>query len=159
MDMLDAGQAGRGSLQALHRYPSGRLERKGARPKHLELILSIALLLWAQSADAFRLCWTNPTSNVDGSPLEDLYRVVVYIGKTSRQYDYRTVPHETSVAGAQICTNIKVSPGVYFVAATAVDAEGNESAFSNEVQKTETRELDTPTGGRLDAPTGGRILQ
>lgn len=107
---------------------------------------------------AFQVCWQNPTHNTDETPLNDLKEVVVYIGSASRQYDYRTVVHPTTEPGGEVCTNIKVAPGTYYVAATAIDEEGNESAFSNEGQVTETRGLDTPSGGRLETPTGGRVI-
>ncbi|MEM8766641.1 MAG: hypothetical protein AAGE43_04305 [Pseudomonadota bacterium] len=77
------------------------------------------------------LNWQAPTENVDGSALTDLAGYRVYYGDASRSYTEMTDvanPGATSV-------NLTLPSGDYYVAMTALDAEGNESAYSNEVLK------------------------
>jgi hypothetical protein len=77
------------------------------------------------------LSWVAPTENVDGSPLTDLAAYRVYYGEASRAYTaQRHIDDRT-----QTSTTITLPSGDYFVAMTALDAEGNESAYSNEVLK------------------------
>ena len=106
----------------------------------------------------FMVCWDNPTTNTDGTPLEDLEAVKIYVGSSPGQYDTRLYTKPTTEPGIQLCTNIKVSPGQYWVAGTAINSEGEESDFSNEVEVTEERVLPTPSGGRLETPTGGSLI-
>lgn len=90
------------------------------------------------------LTWQAPTENVDGSPLTDLAGYNVYYGSESRTYE-DPIPIESATATDATLFSGEVSivsPGpqggdveVYF-AMTALDEEGNESAFSNEVLKT-----------------------
>jgi len=78
------------------------------------------------------LTWVAPTENVDGTPLTDLAGYRVYYGTSSRGYgDPVAVANPT-----QSSVEIPAPSGDYYVAMTALDAEGNESAYSNEVLKT-----------------------
>jgi hypothetical protein len=92
---------------------------------------------------AINLSWTAPTEFVDGSPLPkcsdvaegvpclDKYRV--YYGPDSRNYtDMIEVEDEN-----QLALTFTPAPGDYFIAITAIDDENDESAYSNEVLKTE----------------------
>lgn len=106
----------------------------------------------------FQVCWTNPSETVEGEPLTNLDSISIYIGESSGTYDYRIVTVPETDPGVDSCTNIKVAPGDYFVAATATDSEGVSSDLSNEIQVTEERGLPTPEGGRLETPTGGRLI-
>jgi len=102
-------------------------------------ILTVLLLTLSLSAEAFEVCWHNPSENVDGSALTDLALVRVYYGDTTRMYT-QIVEFPETEPGAQRCqTVVPAEPGSYFVAATALDAQGNESAYSNEVIKAEVR--------------------
>jgi hypothetical protein len=78
------------------------------------------------------LRWQAPQENVDGTPLTDLAGYVVYWGQQSRSYDgsYRIDDPDVTEWEADI------APGEYFFALTALDSEGNESGYSNEVRKT-----------------------
>ena len=81
---------------------------------------------------SINLSWAAPTENVDGTPLTDLAGYRVYFGNRPRAYDESrevTDPSATS-------TTIALPSGDYYVAMTALDQEGNESAYSNEVLKT-----------------------
>lgn len=77
------------------------------------------------------LSWTAPTTNADGSPLLDLQGYVIYYGTQSGQY-----PNSVAVDNAGLNTFVvtNLAPGTYFFAVVAVDADGNQSDFSNEVQ-------------------------
>jgi hypothetical protein len=77
------------------------------------------------------LRWQPPTQNVDGSRIDDLGGYVIYWGTSSRAY---TGSHriESPDAREWVAT---VPPGWYYFAMTAFDAEGNESGYSNEIEK------------------------
>ncbi|MCB1686425.1 MAG: hypothetical protein R3E82_01290 [Pseudomonadales bacterium] len=78
------------------------------------------------------LNWVAPAQNVDGSPLNDLAGFRIYYGISSRAYtDVVDIsnPNATSFVLQQV-------QGDYYFAMTALDGDGNESAYSNEVRKT-----------------------
>jgi hypothetical protein len=79
--------------------------------------------------DAVTLNWQAPTQNVDGSPLTDLAGYRIYYGLTSRGYT------ETVAISAAAGTHYELvlPSGQYYFAMTSLDAQGNESAYSNEV--------------------------
>ena len=78
-----------------------------------------------------QLSWVAPTENVDGSALTDLTGYKIYYGAQSRGY-----LDSVDVSGSGITQfSLTVPMGTYYVAMTALDAEGNESAYSNEVVK------------------------
>lgn len=87
--------------------------------------------------------WRAPTQNTDGSPLTDLESYRIYYGSASREYDtdnFIPVPSDLTelTTGAVVVPNPGPGGGevqMYF-AMTALDEEGNESAYSNEVLKT-----------------------
>lgn len=75
------------------------------------------------------ISWLRPSENVDGSALQDLVSFGIYIGIGSGLYDqYAEVldPHATSAF-------VPLAPGEYYIVMTAVDVDGNESAYSNEI--------------------------
>lgn len=78
------------------------------------------------------LRWRAPTQNVDGTPLTDLAGYVVYWGTQSRAYTGSHSINDPSITQWEATT----APGNYFFALTALDAEGHESGYSNEVRKT-----------------------
>ena len=82
--------------------------------------------------DTVTLDWQPPTENVDGSPLMDLAGYRIYYGTASR--DYTEVVAIDS--GAATSHSLVLPSGSYYFAMTAIDGEGNESAYSNEVVKT-----------------------
>ncbi len=78
------------------------------------------------------LAWVAPTENVDGTPLTDLAAYRIYYGSGSRSYDdFLDVTDPTATSYA-----VDVISGTYYVAMTAINADGDESAYSNEVIKT-----------------------
>ncbi len=77
------------------------------------------------------LNWQAPTENVDGTPLTDLASYRIYYGEGSRNYS-----ETVNVADpAAVTHSFTLISGSYYVAMTAIDIDGNESAFSNEVLK------------------------
>jgi len=104
------------------------------------IVVSVFIALYSRDADAATLnvCWVNPTENVGGTPLTDLAFVRVYYGISSRAYT-DSFDHPTTTAGANnVCVDLTVPLGTYYVAATANNTDGDESAYSNEVVKTAT---------------------
>ena len=81
--------------------------------------------------NSLMLSWTAPTTNVDGSPLEDLAGYRLYYGNESGNYDYvADIGKSTSVEIDNLTAN------TWYVAVTAYDYFGNESDFSNEINYT-----------------------
>lgn len=75
--------------------------------------------------------WQPPTENVDGSPLTDLDGFRIYYGELSGAYT-----DQVAVAdGGLTRYDLTLPSGSYYVAMTALDTDGNESAYSNEVVK------------------------
>ncbi len=109
----------------------------------LALVLFGAPETWAAEATVegvgkLRLGWEAPTQNVDGSDLTDLAGYKYYWGPQSRMYiDSFAITDETITDGEfQVTVTALVTE--YYVAMTALDTAGNESAYSNEVLKTIT---------------------
>ncbi|MDD5433974.1 MAG: fibronectin type III domain-containing protein, partial [Nitrospira sp.] len=78
------------------------------------------------------LSWTPPTTNYDGTPLTTLAGYKVYYGTSPGTYssslDVRNI---TTFDVTDLTENI-----TYFFTVTAYDRAGNESSYSNEVNKT-----------------------
>ena len=78
-----------------------------------------------------QLSWVAPSENVDGSPLTDLAGYKIYYGTQAQNY-----PNSTDVNDANATQfELTVAVGTYYVTMTALDADGNESVYSNEVIK------------------------
>ena len=77
------------------------------------------------------LKWAPPTENVDGTPLTDLAGYRILYGERSRSYT-RQLQVSSESASQQ---DVVLASGTYYFAMTALDREGNESAYSNEVVK------------------------
>ncbi len=82
-------------------------------------------------AGVITLKWQPPAENVDGTPLTDLSGYRIYYGEQSREYSNR----ETVSNPRAISHDVSVVSGSYYFAMTALDGEGNESGYSNEVVK------------------------
>ena len=80
------------------------------------------------------LSWQPPTENADGSPLTDLFGYNIYVGTSSNSYEYREIRLDNPGLTTYVIDNL--DPGVYYIAATAVNASGIESSFSSEVVRT-----------------------
>lgn len=79
------------------------------------------------------LNWAPPTTNEDGTPLDDLAGYRIYYG-TASPLDKGT-SQSVDVGNSKSVTLSGFSTGTYFFAATAYDASGNESGLSEEVSK------------------------
>ena len=78
------------------------------------------------------LNWRAPSENVDGSPLEDLFGYRIYYGSESRSYsEMIEVPDPLGTSHVFV-----VPSGDYYVTMTALDIDGNESAYANEILRT-----------------------
>lgn len=77
------------------------------------------------------LSWLAPTENVDGTPLTDLAGYRIYYGDSSRAY-FNSADVNDSGATSYALT---VPSGSYYVAMTALNLSGDESAYSNEILK------------------------
>ncbi len=77
------------------------------------------------------LRWQAPTQNVDGSPLLDLAGYRIYWGLGSRSYTDSHTINDSAITE----WDVTAPPNTYYFALTAFDADGNESGYSNEVQK------------------------
>ncbi|MEM8769797.1 MAG: hypothetical protein AAGE43_20365 [Pseudomonadota bacterium] len=78
-----------------------------------------------------QLSWLAPDENVDGSTLTDLAGYRIYFGEASRNYSEMVELGDPSTTSH----TLTLASGDYFVAMTALDADGNESGYSNEVLK------------------------
>lgn len=77
------------------------------------------------------ISWQPPTENVDGSPLTDLGGYTIYYGEDSGDYTQQARVEDPYATDFRVT----LEQGEYYVAMTALDLEGNESALSNEVRK------------------------
>ncbi len=78
------------------------------------------------------LSWQPPQLNEDGSPINDLDKYRIYVGLASRSYGQPIELTDTATSSYFV----ELLPGEYYISMTAVDVDGNESAFSNEVLTT-----------------------
>lgn len=84
------------------------------------------------------LAWDPPTTDAEGNPLDDLVGYRLYFGTRAPLSQVRDMFVEV---GTRTTYELEgLAPGTWFFAITAVDENGNESAFSNEV------------GAELEAP-------
>lgn len=87
------------------------------------------------------LLWDPPTTNMDGSVVNDLAGYKIYWGTSPGVYsNIVTAPVclncPIPIAGATERSCVALSPGTtYYFAVTAYDTVGNESDYSNEVSK------------------------
>ena len=95
------------------------------------LLISVLLNVSILSAGDAILSWDPPTTNADGTPIEDLAGYNIYYGTSSGSYSQNIDVGDVTtyiVAG--------LNDGTYYFAVTAYDTSGNESEYSNEVSKT-----------------------
>jgi hypothetical protein len=78
------------------------------------------------------LTWTIPMTRTDGSPLTTLAGFQIYYGTASGQYATVVVIADPAVSAFELDN---LASGEYFFAATAYDAGGLQSSFSNEGTK------------------------
>lgn len=93
------------------------------------------ILLSPQKQAAFdvTLSWTAPIENDDNSPLTDLAGYVIHYGTQAGEYSNQIVVNDPK-ATSYIIDDL--SPGTYYFAITAINADGANSAPSNVIVKT-----------------------
>lgn len=106
-------------------------------------VLLTVLAVGAQAAESISgtttLRWQAPTQNVDGSPLTDLAGYRIYYGLESRNYTGMIDTVDGSATNWSFSIPVSdVSQIQWYFAMTALNADGDESAYSNEVLKTLT---------------------
>jgi hypothetical protein len=92
-------------------------------------VLSVALMTFNVHALQVSLSWTAPTTNQDGTSLNDLAGYKVYYGLATRSYD---VAVDTGLSTSAVLSGLQDGRTYYF-AVTAYDTSGNQSAFSAEI--------------------------
>ncbi|BCS52366.1 hypothetical protein GSVR_06740 [Geobacter sp. SVR] len=73
------------------------------------------------------LAW-DPSTNQDGTPLSNLAGYKVHYGTTSGTYTSVVTVDQGNTAAVNIS-----EPGTYYFVVTALDSDGNESGYSQEV--------------------------
>lgn len=83
----------------------------------------------SDSKGSLTISWNAPTERTDGQPLTDLAGYRIYYGRMSETYDY-----EIEIDNPGIVTYVveDLVPGDWYFVATAFDAAGVESEYSNE---------------------------
>ncbi len=76
------------------------------------------------------LIWEAPTTNADGTSLEDLSGFRVYYGKTTPLSKFNS--QGIGVDNTTTYTLSRLEPGTYHFAVAALDMDGNESDLSEE---------------------------
>jgi len=84
------------------------------------------------STGAATLTWTPPTTNTDGSTLENLAGYRILYGPSATQL---TQTIQVASAGASSCIVENLAPGTYYFALRSYTSNGVESANSNVVAK------------------------
>jgi hypothetical protein len=80
---------------------------------------------------AASIAWQQPAYNLDGTSVQGLRAVRIHVGTTSGEYTQ--VIEVSDLSRNQ--TELDLPPGEYFIAMSAVDLDGTESALSDEVQR------------------------
>jgi len=77
------------------------------------------------------LAWNQPSTNEDGTPLQDLAGYRIYYGLTSKTY---TQTIDVGNTTSHVMSNL-LDGVTYYFAVTAYNSVGSESGYSNEVSK------------------------
>jgi uncharacterized protein YfaP (DUF2135 family) len=78
------------------------------------------------------LTWNAPATNTDGSPVT-LAGYKIYYGTSSHAYTQSVDVANTGTTPVTYTLNL--SQGIFYFAVTAINTEGQESDYSNEVSK------------------------
>jgi hypothetical protein len=82
-------------------------------------------------ANSLLLSWAAPTTNEDGSPLNDLAGYKLHYGTQPGQYSQVVTVGDYTTAELD-----ELQSGTWYLTVTAYDIYGNESEFSNEINHT-----------------------
>ncbi len=91
-----------------------------------------------EGVGSLHLLYDPPTENADGSELTDLAGYKYYWGPQSRNYIDSFVITDENITEGDFQVTLIALVTEYYVALTALDEDGNESVYSNEVLKTIT---------------------
>jgi hypothetical protein len=105
------------------------IARKSSLLLFVVLVLSLFCIVPLLQAAQVQLSWTAPTTNANGTPLQDLAGYKVYYGTASRSYG---TPQDVGNKMTHTLTGLTGGQR-YYVAVTAYDTLRNESAYSSEV--------------------------
>lgn len=120
----------------------------------MRILIALACLLPAlafaaeaqiQANGSVELQWEPPTENVDGTPLTDLAGFRIYWGTEPGNYTNSLPIDDAGRTSATVQLQVSQAVTTFYFAMTALDDDGNESAFSNEVARTVTIEVDDTT--------------
>ena len=89
---------------------------------------SVVQMLSVSVLGSLQISWQAPTENVDGTPVDGIATYRIHYGDFSRNYDVII-----DVAGNQRNHVLELPVGSYYIAMTAVDIDGEESALSQEI--------------------------
>lgn len=122
--------------------------RRSSNKLFIGLIIINLAVFGKVGAKEATFSWTPPTTNSDGSPIEDLAGHKTFCGITSGTYFYNE-----DVGLASNCTFTGLVSGVtYYFTVKAYDTSGQESVFSEEIVHTVDNDLPTAT---LTGPSDG----
>jgi hypothetical protein len=91
----------------------------------------IVAMTSVQVVGSASVAWQQPTYNLDGTLIDGLRAMRIHVGTASGQYTQ--VIEVTDLSRSQ--TDLELPVGEYFIAMSAVDADGSESDLSNEVRR------------------------
>jgi len=122
-----------------------RNDRRGQLGYFFGCVVLMVLVAWlaayspmARAAES-TINWQAPTQNVDGSPLTDLAGYLVYFGPGPRTYSGNVAiddPNATTATVQFAADWLQPGDNEIYIAMTAIDGAGNESAYSNEIRRT-----------------------
>jgi hypothetical protein len=90
---------------------------------------SAVQMVAVDSESEVNVSWVAPTENVDGTALTDLAGYRIYYGPGSRDYDGMLEVNDPTATSH----SFTATSGDWYITMTALDRDGNESAFSNEI--------------------------
>jgi len=106
----------------------------------VSLLLGFFIVLFANISNAElikTITWIAPTTNADGSPLNDLAGYRLYYSRTSGQYTGDNDEINMPLATSYTVTIPNANPGdTFYFRMTAFDTSNNESEPSNEISYT-----------------------
>ena len=92
-----------------------------------------AITVTAATSGSVTLDWTAPTTNADGSPLDDLSGYVIYWGTAPTTYS-QSARIYNPVTTSYVLSSLTAD--TYYFVIAAVDLAGNQSAYSNSFNAT-----------------------
>lgn len=90
------------------------------------------LVVVPASSGSATVSWVPPSTNVDGSALQDLAGFYVYYGRDTENLSEWVIADDPNSA---LITIENLNPGIWYFAVTAFDTAGNQSSRSPQVSK------------------------